>query len=57
MFDENNISIFSDSDKASLFNKYFQKVFIKDYEDKNVKLIDKICTEMKTILYKQWWFT
>ena len=36
-----------DRDKASFFNKSFQKVFSKDCEDINSKLIDKNCSEMK----------
>ena len=49
MIDENSIPIVSDSDKASFYNKYFQKMFSKDYEDKNFKLIDKSCDEMKNL--------
>ena len=46
MIDENNIPTVSDSDKPLFFNKSSQKKFIKDYEDKNIKLIDKNDPEM-----------
>ena len=39
--DENNLPIISDFNKASLFNRAFQKVFVKDDENKNFNLIDK----------------
>ena len=47
LLNENNFPIISEFDKASSFNKSFQKVFIKDYEDKNFKLVDKYCLEMQ----------
>ena len=47
LHDENNIPIISEFDKASFFNKSFQKVFNKDYEDKNFKLVNKNCLEMQ----------
>ena len=41
------MSLTFDFDKASCFNKSFQKVFNQDYEDKNFKLIDKNFPEMQ----------
>ena len=46
LLNENNLPLASDFDKASFFNKSFQKVFSKDYEDEHFKLIDKNCPEM-----------
>ena len=46
MHDENNLPIESDFDKASFYNKVFQKVFLKDDENKKFVLIDKDCTKM-----------
>ena len=45
---ENSLPLFSDFDKASWFNKSFQKVFSKDYEDEYFRLIDNIMT----LIYK-----
>ena len=47
LLNENSLPLISDFDKASCFNKSFQKVFIKDYEDENLKLIDKNFPEMQ----------
>ena len=47
LLNENNLPLTSDFDKASCFNKSFQKVFSKVYEDKHFKLIDKSCPEMQ----------
>ena len=47
LLDENNLPLISDFDKASYFNKSFQKVFSKDYEDEHFILIDKSCPEMQ----------
>ena len=47
LINENNFPIISELDKASFFNKSFQKVFIKDSDDKNFKLVSKKCLEMK----------
>ena len=47
MHDKNNLPIVSDFDKASFFNKAFQKVFVKGDENKNFNLIDKDCLEMQ----------
>ena len=47
LLNENNLPLTSDFDKASCFNKSFQKVFSKDYEDENFKLVDKNCPEMQ----------
>ena len=47
LLNENNFPIVSEFDKASFFNRSFQKVFIKDCDDKNFKLVQKKCLEMK----------
>ena len=50
LIDENNIPIVCYLDKVSFFNKYFQKVISKDYEDKHFKLIGKNCPELNIFL-------
>ena len=41
LLDKNNSPLTSDFNKASCFNKSFQKVFSKVYEAEHFKLIDK----------------
>ena len=48
MQDENSLPIVSEFDKASFFNRAFQKVFVKNYENKKINLIDEDCQEMQT---------
>ena len=47
LHDENNFPTISEFDNASVFNKSFQKVVNKDYQDKNFKLVNKNCLEMQ----------
>ena len=49
-YEENNLPLESDFNKATFYNKTFQIVFLKDDKNKNFEHIDKDCIEMQNFL-------